>query len=690
MQRRWPVLLPSLGVLLLYLPVIFYSLVWDDTTFLRDSPIYRDASLWTESLHRSFLFSPNYFRPLGLLSFITELSIAGISPRLFHLTNVLLHALNTALVAALARRLWRRGGDGASDGSLLAVGAGLLYGLHPALIEGVAFISARFDLLLTSGLLVALWADSALRTPGRRALAVGGAFFVAALAKEMAAAFLLVLPLWHLARAETSELPAWKALSRRENLPVYGAVGLAALGVLLLRRACLGYLLFPGAVSALPTGTALQHVLLVARSLTGYALLLLWPFTTLTPIHHESLPIPLSDVRGWLALATAGGMIAALGVGVYRRSRPATLGLAGLVSLLPVLNLRPLELGGGAFIAERFLLFPLALFVLGAVAALEPLVQRRVGRWLGLGWLVGCVAAVQITLPSWRDDEALWRWGAERAPLSETPEANLALQAINQGRIEEGLMHGRRAAELNPRNANVWNTVGLAQHRLRLYPEALQSFEKATQLEPRAALYWSNLAGTLREQGKLEPAAQVLKQALTLDPNLPSAHLNLGLVHLRSERPDLALPPLQRALQLLPPDKRQEAKGLLDQVGQPAPWLRCAEKLLSQGDAAAASQAIGQAEALGAAAGEVAIARSAVLITQNDWERAASVLQLALAREPENPRLYNNLGITARERGDSAAARALFLKATELAPQWALPRQNLARLSTEPTPATGG
>ncbi|MFQ5615608.1 MAG: hypothetical protein ACE5GO_04010 [Anaerolineales bacterium] len=139
---RWPVLIPALIVILVYLPALRYGFVWDDTIFLRDLPIYRDPGLWFQSLFQPFALSPNYFRPLALLTFVAELRVGGLNPSLFHLTNILLHALNTALVAILAHRIWRAAEN--QKHALLPAGVGLLYGLHPALIEGVAFISIDF------------------------------------------------------------------------------------------------------------------------------------------------------------------------------------------------------------------------------------------------------------------------------------------------------------------------------------------------------------------------------------------------------------------------------------------------------------------------------------------------------------------------------------------------------------------
>jgi len=206
--RRWLAPAPALIVALVYLPALSNGLVWDDITFLSDLPLYRDPALWLEALRRPFVISANYFRPLALLTFVAELRIGGLNPTLFHLTNVLLHAFNAALVAVLARHLWPLGDGDDAAGGWLAVGAGLLYGLHPALLEGVTFISSRFDLLLTAFLLLALVADVTLRQRRvARALAVGLAFLLAALTKEMAVALAVVLPLWHLVTRERNLRP---------------------------------------------------------------------------------------------------------------------------------------------------------------------------------------------------------------------------------------------------------------------------------------------------------------------------------------------------------------------------------------------------------------------------------------------------------------------------------------------------
>jgi hypothetical protein len=261
--------LPPLIAFLLYLPVLHGGLVWDDPLYLYH-PLYRHPPNWSRILTTPFVLSPNYFRPLVVVTFV----LGGVVPWLQHLVNLLLHVLNTVLVTLLAARLnGRRLGESVWP----ALVAPLLYAVHPALVEGVAFISGRFDLMLTTFLLLALLADLALRDRPRLASpAVGLCVFLAALCKEMAAGFLLVLPLWHLATGGTPA--SFRNLIRRQ-WSVYLAVLLAMAACLGLRYAALGYLYLPGAGNPVPVGSPLQHALLAARSLAEYILLALWPFT---------------------------------------------------------------------------------------------------------------------------------------------------------------------------------------------------------------------------------------------------------------------------------------------------------------------------------------------------------------------------------------------------------------------------
>jgi tetratricopeptide (TPR) repeat protein len=695
LRDHWPLLIPGLLVFLLYLPALTYGLVWDDTIFLRDLPDYRDPVLWLVALFRPFVLSPDYFRPLTLLTFVGEFRLGG-SPLLFHLTNLLLHSINTLLVSLLAWRLWVPVSSRSKPTFRLmapALAAGLLYGLHPALIEGVAFISGRFDLLMTTFVLLAFLADYALRGRPSRTTLVGLAFLAAALAKEMAIAFALALPLWHLATGDAKQ-PPLKRLRANGNLSVYAAVLITGLTYLGIRYFSLGYLLTANPPGSIPVGTPVQHVLLIGKSLAAYAITTLWPFVTLTPIHFSQLPIVTSNPAAWIALVFDALLL--FGVVVWIRRAPASgwLALGGVLALLPVVNLIPLQLGVGAFIAERFLMFPIALLALAVSGLLRvpapqpppssPSAWRA--SWLVGGlWLLAAAVTLQIILPNWRDDLTLWRWAARRAPQSATPYTNLSLQYSSMGQYDLAAQLAQHALTLDEKNGDAWNDLGLALFNQKSYADSQATFEKATTLQPGNALFWNNLAGALREQDKLAEAEKILvDQSLRLSPSLPAAQLNLGLVYLRADRPDLALPHLELAMRLLPPQDAAQAQGSLDSARDPTRWLRLGQMQLTNGDTKGAAAAFAQARAFGASPADVAVGESSALIQLKDWKSAESILQEAVKQAPADARLYNNLGISAREQGQTGSARQYFSRASELAPSWDLPKNNLNALPASP------
>ncbi len=672
--------------LLLYLPTLHAGLVWDDPLILHH-PLYHPPVDWGAVLRSPLVLAPNYYRPLAVATLVA----LGDAAAAHHLLNLLLHTLNTGLVGLLALRL---SGRAQPTGRTLV--APLVYAVHPALVEGVAFISSRFDLLATTFLLLALLADLALRSRRLgRSVAVGGCVLLAALCKEMAAGFLLVLPLWHLATEEgereegtppkrpPSGPPArngpvarvFRLLQR--SWPVYAAVLGALLAYVALRVGALGYLYRAGTGQSVAVGQPLPHALLIARALAEYLLLALWPFTTLRPIHFSVLPLPLDAPATWLAPVAV--LAAALGMALlWRRQRPsAALGVAGLLALAPVLQIVPLELGGGAFAAERFLLFPLTLAAL-AVGLLAAHARHWAWHWGSLLWALAAVATVQLTVPHWRSEEALWTWAMRRAPQSATPYTNLALVAINQGRPAEGMRLAQEALRRNPNDATAQDQLGLALFHLGRYQEAEAAFARAVELAPEDPLFRSNLAGALREQGRLAEAERLLvEEVLPRAPKLWVAHLNLGLVYLKADRPDLAGQALERALALAPRAEQPSIRAALEQLQDPRRWLRLSDLLLANGEAAQALEAVAQAEALGASATDVAVGRSAALVALGRGDEAEALLRVALTAAPQDARLHHNLGLAARRRGDERAARSSFQRAAELAPDWELPRRHL-------------
>ena len=140
------------------------------------------------------------WRPLASLSFALQWKLNGSRAWAFHLVNILLHGVASALVAALA---WRLAGNRA------AWIAGLLFAAHPIHVEDVAYLVGRCETMAAVGVLAAL--VLLIRPPEKpmtygRVAAIFGCFLMAIFSKEQG----LLLPLM---------MGAWVMLTRLRWLP---------------------------------------------------------------------------------------------------------------------------------------------------------------------------------------------------------------------------------------------------------------------------------------------------------------------------------------------------------------------------------------------------------------------------------------------------------------------------------------
>jgi tetratricopeptide (TPR) repeat protein len=618
-QRLWRA--HALGVLAVvivvgavYAQTLGFGFVWDDETIVFGRIDYQSPARWLEAVRQPLDFSPNYFRPLALSSLLVQLWVWKANPAPYHAANVLIHLVNTALVCALGLRLL--------GGRWQGLIAGLLYGMHPALVESVAFVSSRYDLLATLFLLLALWLEGRLQGTARVA-GVATAFLLALLCKEVALTLPLVMLLWQLAvgyptdaKTPSSKVPpasqgeppalgsphAVRGTSRRgvrfslayvqdlhrRERALY--TGLAvALGVYFaLRYAALGYLFTaPPENLQIDAGTPLQHLLLVGRTLATLVGLAVFPFFSITPAHHSELPLPLSDGWAWAQLAIALAVVAGVGWSVRRQPRVGWLLAAGLVGLLPVLNLRPMEFAFGIFTAERFLTFPLALVVLGLTAGLLRWASaRRVHAIQGA--MVGYCAALLLTtaynLPNWRDSESFWKWLTVASPRSPIGFSNLSDLYNKQGRHTEALEYAEKAIQVAPRSGMGYVNKGVALLRLGDSDAAIALFRQATEIEPHNIVGWNNLAVMLSERGAFDESERIIRERVLGRTPKFYGHQALGLLYARKARLDLAEAEFRAAYALIPNPAGTAAEQGLRELQQASKWIAAAHHWMNQRD----------------------------------------------------------------------------------------------------------
>lgn len=151
---------------------------YDDSVAVYGNPIVRGASpfenLWTHDfwgrLPVTDAKSMKSYRPLTTLTFRLEWAWRGDDANGFHTTNVLLHALVSALCVPLALRLLnlttplpareKEANDGAETPAtrlFIAIATGVLFAAHPVHTESVSNVTGRNEVLMALFYLLGLY-----------------------------------------------------------------------------------------------------------------------------------------------------------------------------------------------------------------------------------------------------------------------------------------------------------------------------------------------------------------------------------------------------------------------------------------------------------------------------------------------------------------------------------------------------
>jgi len=164
-----PLLLVLAVALATFIRALGNGFVWDDKVILSKQlsafPTLAQVFFPPANIPQ---YSPFYYRPMVVLTYLVDGTLGGGSPLPFHATPILLHALAACLALLLFLRLL-----GPNATAAATVGA-LAFAVHPAHTEVAAWMAGRGDAIATVGVLVALLAWGRwLETPGWGWLAAG-------------------------------------------------------------------------------------------------------------------------------------------------------------------------------------------------------------------------------------------------------------------------------------------------------------------------------------------------------------------------------------------------------------------------------------------------------------------------------------------------------------------------------------
>jgi tetratricopeptide (TPR) repeat protein len=498
----------ALAVACIYLPALQNEFVfWDDYEYIVNNEQIRSLD-WPMVTSVLFGFDAvRYWLPLVWISYAVEYHFVQSSPILYHLDNILLHALNTFFVCMLTvkliatdRLIRRLPGLPQAPLMVACLAVGIGYGLHPLRVESVAWVAERKDVLSScfslGTLLCYLSYGTARIAPSAAAARSGKREYLLSLL-----CFILAL----MSKPMVVTLPA--VLFIIDWLPLRRFDGKEQISRLLLEKApfLAGSLLVSFITHAALKSTLMmpfplpERLVYSGQWICGYLRNMLWPFYLSTYYEYPARNVELMTPQ---FLAPLIGILAvtALACAVARKSIVVRYALAAwgsfLITLLPVLGI--FQMTGSQAMADRFTYLPAIGPTVLAAAGLCWLCAnlaersgsaRRPFAIIAGGLTIVAMLYATLTLRMiavWHDTESLW----SRAIMMDPHGASRAYfhrgdYFATIGQYDEAAMDLTRSLEaadlkgysivhrILSARGDVWEKMGRYDDSLRDYTEAI-------------------------------------------------------------------------------------------------------------------------------------------------------------------------------------------------------------------------
>jgi tetratricopeptide (TPR) repeat protein len=649
--------------LAVYLGTLAAGFVWDDRFQIVQNPVIKDlrfvprfftTGVWT-------LISPdhptNYYRPLQFVSYLGTYQLFGLSAPAFHLVNVVLNVLVTLMVYAVARRLFRR-----DD---VALTTGLLFAVHPAHTEAVAWLASVPELLMCLFYLLAFYsyvrAGAAGDAAARWRLASLVAFALALLSKEMALTLPLLLVLQEHGVARSG---------LRQGVRRYAAYFAVAGAYLGLRTWALGGL---APVEKLADMTLSRFVLSDIVLMGQYW----WTLVVPVKLNAFHVFVPSDSVLDGRVLLAAG-TLAALGVlmvGLARAGSALWLPIAWVVvTLLPVLYIK--GVGANVF-AERYLYLPSVGFSLALAAAFHAL-TRKLSRPLARA-ARGALALLLVLLSIqtvrraevWKDEIALFTDTLARSPSVYPIRNFLGIALLEEGRLSQAREQFVANQTLDPDNEQGFRNEAAVDLKEGRLDEAATAYRRAVQRKPDDPSLHQDLGVVLLRKGDRGGAIPEFEEALRLNPGLVAVHTTLGEIYLQTGAVDLAIRHHLAAMSAAPTAAGHFALGYL---------------FARKGSPDLAVKHYQEAIRLNPRHAEAHNNLGALYLQQRRLDDALREFEEAVSANPVYPEALNNLGTAYYHKGRMDQAIEQYTKALAIAPGYTEARDNLERVRRQRGP----
>jgi tetratricopeptide (TPR) repeat protein len=560
-----------------YAPSLDVLFVFDDRQNIVDSPAVHWTEFSRESLRSLLDASRLQSRPVANLSFALDHLRGGLEPRVFHLTNILIHfgvALALFWLTLLYVRLAQPIPDRATSYprtatfALLAIGIFLVHPLNTQavtyIVQRMSSLAALFTLLAFASYLMARyrltarhrwWYFSALIC---WLLAIGS--------KEIGVLLLPVIGAYELCffrnewRSKVEQVigGTWNRKWTNWYWGTCAAVGLLVVAIVMESRAGIGL------TEDWPWRdfNGVERLMTQARVMVFHLSQVVWPVPGRLSLEHD-FAVSRSLLQPVTTLPAVIACIVMLLASVYLAVQRPRYGFPLLAyALFHAIEAGPVSL---ELIFEHRMYLPSTMLALGGATLLVDSWPR---------WQPIAVAAIVVIMLGfafwthernrlWSDPVEFHRDMAIKAPSNTRVHYNLALMLKDTGEPEQALSAIQRAIALDSSDGDLWRLFGSILLDLGHAEEAVSAYRDALRLEPRKIRSILGLGEALRASGR--------------DDEAFDHYLSAGINLARIGAPWEAIPVLQRAV-----ESRQEDADARNALGSAYMTAGLVEKALQE------------------------------------------------------------------------------------------------------------
>ncbi|NTW57718.1 MAG: tetratricopeptide repeat protein [Nitrospirae bacterium] len=559
---------------IVFLPALQNGFItnWDDDAYVYENSFIRSPDM--RLLKSAFCgFHAANWHPLTWLSHALDYALSGLNPRGHHLTNNILHALNTAVVVYLVMTLmavFKRNEENTwaspsfiPDRMIGITGAvtGLLFGLHPLHVESVAWIAERKDVLCAFFFLLALlmyvgYADAAIGRGrpflNKRYLLSLGFFAPALMSKPMAVTLPFVLLIFD-----------WYPFRRIRSLKTLRMASFEKLPFLVLSLITSILTIFAqkagGAMKSIEAIPFASRLMVAAKSLIAYLVKMLVP-ANLVPYYPYPKDTSIFSFEYFVPMVLVVGITAACIVLKNRYGLLVSAWSYYMITLLPVLGIMQV---GDQSMADRYTYLPSLgpFLVIGVIAGNFYEKGSISNRWgtlskmavlfVAMTTLVALSYVTRKQIGIWKNGIIFWNYVIEKEPeRTSLARMNLGNAYSSNGQIDLAIEQYQIVLRLKPDDAKTHNNLGNAYSSKGFVDLAIGHYQTALRLKPDDAKIHNNLGNAYSSKGLLDMAIEQYRIALRLKPEYAEAYYHLGNAYLSKGLVDLAIEQYRMALRL--------------------------------------------------------------------------------------------------------------------------------------------